>query len=339
MLTIISFPLFPNDSRIVLGSSVEMVDNEETNVVMEEERIIINLMKDHYEVDVTFAFKNTGPEETISLGFPVESIFLEYDAPGPELDSFTSTINGKAPETYTVKEEQRKDRSYINKTTWYIREVVFPANEYTYSRVSYKARYSNSGFFKHAGYIYGSGRNWKNSIGKMTIIITHDDSILIKYYSIGSGALELLSSTRKPDGLTWKGNGEYHFEFRETEPGVTDRIRINIEPFDLYGNYHNEFGDWAEGWIWNTYLLYEDDREIRLFTRNQLRLFINFFYAFHGYPFKNDLYRTYFSKIKDFVDYNSTKYTINPDFSEKDFNPIERKNIDYLLKLEKMIPE
>jgi hypothetical protein len=58
----------------------------------------------------------------------------------------------------------------------------------------------------------------------------------------------------------------------------------------------------------------------------------------HGYNFENPYYKNYFKNFDLFVDRESRKYAINPDFSEGSFNETERKNVDYLLNLEKMIP-
>jgi hypothetical protein len=95
----------------------------------------------------------------------------------------------------------------------------------------------------------------------------------------------------------------------------------------------NEFGHYWGGWIWDEYLLYQNiygNRQyIWLYTKSQLRLFINFFYAIHGYNFKNAIYKNFFQNLR---------YSVNYNFSENDFNEIERKNIDYLIKLERMIP-
>jgi len=38
-----SISLFPNDSRIVLGSTVEIIDSENTNIIIQDEVITISL--------------------------------------------------------------------------------------------------------------------------------------------------------------------------------------------------------------------------------------------------------------------------------------------------------
>ena len=70
---LINITVFSNDTRAIYGSSVEIIDNENTNIIMQEEVINITLFRNHYEVDVTFTFFNSGESEEILFGFPVES--------------------------------------------------------------------------------------------------------------------------------------------------------------------------------------------------------------------------------------------------------------------------
>lgn len=324
--------VFSNDSRTILGSSVEIIDNENTNVIMQNEEINIALYKNYYEVTVLFDFYNDGPDETILLGFPVETILQDFpsERKWAVIDDFRTYINGNLLSEYIVKEESSEDRGYITTTKWFLREVTFPGNNHTYSKVTYKAPYNSHGFFKNAGYIYGTGINWKNAIGKMTIYINHEDNIIIDYINIGNNNFF---------AFKWEANGRYKYTAENIEPENRNQwISISIQPFDIYGEYHNEFGSWAEGWVWDEYLIYKEETDIKLYTKNQVRLFINFFYAIHGYDFRNPLYKNYFSKQESLYTYSDKKYTINPNFSENDFNEYEIKNINYLLKIEKMIP-
>ena len=326
--------IFPNDSRTVAGSSVEIIDNENTNIIMENETINITLHKDFYEVEVIFDFYNTGTAETISLGFPIKTIIQDFpdDKEWAKLQEFKSYINGNLLPEYSIKELSSKDDNtfYITATKWHVREVLFPGNSYTHSKVTYKAPYNQWGFEKNALYVYGTGRNWKDAIGRMTVYINHGDDILINSVNIGNNSLFKFS---------WEANGRYKYTAENIEPENQDQmIMVFIQPFDIYGEYNNEFGSWGDGWIWDRYFLYKNEQYIKLFTKNQIRLFINFFYAFHGYDFKNPLYKNYFQNLYSFQDYSDTKYKINQNFTENDFNNFEKKNIEYLLRIEKMIP-
>ena len=74
LLLFLNTSVFPNDSRVVLGSSVEIINNENTNITMLEEEIIITLHWRYYEVDVSFDFYNDGDDENVLLGFPVWTV-------------------------------------------------------------------------------------------------------------------------------------------------------------------------------------------------------------------------------------------------------------------------
>jgi hypothetical protein len=322
--------IFSNESRAILGSSVEIIDNENTNVIMQNEEINMVLYKNHYEVTVTFDFYNNGPDETILLGFPVKTSFQDFpsEREWAVIDDFKTYINGNLLSERIVKEESSEDRGYIKTTKWFLREVTFPGNNHTYSKATYKAPYNSSGFRQYAGYIYGTGMNWKNAIGKMTVYINHGDDIIIDDVNIGNNNLF---------DFKWEANGRYKYIAENIEPENQDQmIEITIQPFDIYGEYDNDFGDFYLGWMWDECLLYKEETDIRVYTKNQVRLFINFFYAIHGYDFRNERYKNYFIKRRTI--HNGRKYTINPNFSENDFNGYERRNINYLLKMERMIP-
>jgi len=340
---------FANDCVSVFGRNDEIINVHAKNISMREEEIVITLRKDYYEVDVTFDFFNSGPEEKVQLGFPVKFVgiagrFEDYN--------FKSYINGKIIPLHTTKKDTIaiEDGYYSRGTLWFIRNVTFPANSRTVSRVTYKAEYSQCGG-PYAGYIYGTGRFWKGGIGKMTVVINHGDDVLIKHSAESIKA----QIKAKSSNFIWEADGRYKYIFENVNPTSGDeKIHIYIKTFESglygeYGKYGNPFGthpddnpDGAYGWVWDKYLLYEKPTEIQLYTKNQIRLFINFFSAIHGYDFKNPLYKEYFRKIEDFDIYSNDnkkiKYEVNPNFNESLFNEFERKNVAYLLKLEKMIP-
>lgn len=323
---LINNAVFSNDGRIILGSSVEIIDTENTNIVMREEVINISLHNTYYEVDVTFDFYNDGVDEDVLLGFPVWTLI--YDNPDDrewaKLNDFKSYINGNLQTEYIFREESSKD-FYLKTTKWFIREVKFPGSSYTYSRVTYKAPYSPGGFSIIAGYIFGTGCSWKGPIGKMTVNITHDDDVLIN-------SVEFWKD--KPYSFNWLGNGKYEYILENIRPEKSDRIEIDVNFLDFYGTYYNAFGDMIDGWVWDTKLLYKDISDIKLLTKNQVYFFIAFFYAMHGYDFQNTFYKEYFENFG--VAWRT--YTVNSKFSYRNFNKLERENINYLLNLKKMIP-
>jgi hypothetical protein len=321
---------FSNDSRIVLGSSVELINNENTNIIMLEEEIKITLYGRYYEVDVSFDFFNDGDEENVLLGFPVWTV--TYDNPEErewaKIRDFQSYINGELVTEYTTIEESEKNLQ-LTTTTWFVREVTFPGNSHTYSRVTYKAPYNTLGYQIGAGYIYGTGRNWKDSIGKMTVIINHADDTLIDEVSFGWN--------RSYNELIWGESGTYKYVLENIEPDEREQITVMIRFYGVFDEYKGQFGEsWDGEWIWNRSLL-EEYSKTNLYTRNQLKLFISFFYAMHGYDFENQLLKNYFQNMPPSWQNGHFNYRVDPSFSENNFNVFERKNIDYLSSLERSI--
>ena len=327
---LLSASAFSNDSRIVLGSSVEIINNENTNIIMLEEEIKITLYGRYYEVDVSFDFFNDGDEENVLLGFPVWTV--TYDNPEErewaKIRDFQSYINGELVTEYTTIEESEKNFQ-LTTTTWFVREVTFPKNSHTYSRVTYKAPYNMLGFKKGAGYIYGTGRNWKDSIGKMTVIINHGDDTLIEDVNFGRN--------RSYNELIWGESGTYKYVLENIEPDEKEGITIYVRRLSIFDEYKGQFGEsWDGEWIWNKNLL-EEHSDTNLYTRNQLKLFRSFFYAMHGYNFENPLLKHYFQIMTPSWHNEYMNYKVDPKFSEKKFNRFERKNIDYLSSLESSI--
>ena len=163
----------------------------------------------------------------------------------------------------------------------------------------------------------------------MTVIVNHGDDTIID--SVGFGR------DRQFDELVYDVSGTYRYILNNIEPDVKDRITIMFgKNRGLFGEYKGQFGGgWDGEWEWNRMLL-EEYGDI-LYTRNQIKLFISFFYAMHGYDFENQLLKDYFQSVNPYY-IDSIKYRVDPDFSEYKFNGFERKNIDYLLHLKSMIP-
>ena len=67
-------------------------------------------------------------------------------------------------------------------------------------------------------------------------------------------------------------------------------------------------------------------QDLFFLSNDQLRLLRNAFYAIHGYDFKSQDLKEYFSGFN--------WYKPNPNFSESDFTEIERKNIELIRQME-----
>lgn len=121
---------------------------------------------------------------------------------------------------------------------------------------------------------------------------------------------------------------------------MNDEIYCLTNTYSPLKTYNNEFGSFSDGWIWDEYLIYDSVTEIQLYSKDQIQLFINMFYAYHGYQFKSKQYLDFFmSKQFRFYSSKKDKYLVNPSFSGSDFNEIERANIDWLIWLrERLYP-
>jgi hypothetical protein len=344
LLLLIVVAVFANDGRIIAAATVQLIDDDKTNVSMHEEEIVITLHKKHYEVNVSFKFYNDGPNEKILIGFPITVGGYAKDIEEVKTLDVELRINGEvlSPRDYIIKEEHIKEPSGYNRfTKWIMRKVEFKSKSYTNSEVTYKMPYGEDGSALHAAYTYGTGRSWKGPIGKMIVIVKHNDDVMI-------GELKDVYSNMKPTSFTWEANGRYRYVFENVKPkDKHDKLMIYVEPIDFskkhkifqcldYGIFHCNFDEYDGGWFWSNTLLYKDPTDIKLFTKNQVRLFINYFFAIHGYDFKNPYYKNYFQNLESVG--NGGKYKINPNFTEENFNDFERKNVDFLLKMEKMIP-
>ena len=350
-----------NDSSIsIQAGSVSILDDTRTNISMIEEIINITLHSSHFEVTVDFTFYNDGPSEKILLGFPVN--MSNFNTKIPEnwnsIIEFESYINGKLITEYFIKDEinnligeivrdnnelivgfnENNSGSHLDVTRWFIREVVFSGNSYTYSRVTYKSPYYNRNFFGGGGvtlakYIYGTGRSWKGNIGKMTVFLNHGDNRRVEYINFGQGEYYRRSNIHKPS-INLEANGKYRFILNNMKPEKDEDIIVSVRGFSYnlsdeskYWHFYDD-SDYQSDYIWNwdKNLLYEEFSDIGFYTKNQLRLFINTFYAHRGYEFQNPIWKNYFRK-----------YPVNLNFKDSDFNDIERKNLNWLLNLEKMI--
>jgi hypothetical protein len=249
----------------------------------------------------------------------------------------------------SMKDEILEDDFYYIPTRWHLLDVEFPENDYLLSFFDYEEAYLNRheiSPLKYARYIYGNHNIWKGNIRKMSIYIATGDEVLVEDITIGGIAINDLNNevtiSLWERGTLKNDESRLKIAMEDVNPDVLDEIRIFTRFFETddyynYGPYANEFGDINEGWIWDRSLIYKNISDFRLFTKRQIRLFINFFYAIHGYQFTNPIYLNYFNSIENFFDKDNTIYTVNPNFSIGDFNEFERKNINYLVLLEKRL--
>ncbi|MDR0444201.1 MAG: DUF4424 domain-containing protein [Treponema sp.] len=293
----INISISANDGRVVNGPSIHLLDDENTNVRMQSEVINITIHEEYYEVRVEFDFYNEGPDETVLIGFPVISwsfADIEYFYRHDNIFGFKSYINGELISEYIIKEEEDNDYRMITWTKWYMREVLFPEKTHTYSTVTYCVRNQFNYFIgdTSVGYFLGTGRSWKDKIGKITIHITHNDDVFI-WEIRGMETFD----------FTWEANGKYTFEIENIKPEINDSISIGIVRPDNFLNdyfphkYHPGYNNKKE-------LLYKDENDIQYYTINQIRSLLNLYF--------ND--------------------------QEYEFDEVDIKNVNYLLRLRNKIP-
>lgn len=74
-------------------------------------------------------------------------------------------------------------------------------------------------------------------------------------------------------------------------------------------------------------------KQLFFMQNKDLNILRNSIYACHGYNFKNQKWKDYFSTA---LEQQGFTYKINPNFSESDFNDIERKNIELIREMENL---
>lgn len=172
-----------------------------------------------------------------------------------------------------------------------------------------------------------------------------NDFAIPKDFCIKSDGKEIPFEVYRNGNLMEKGSYYSDFEKYTGEYPISDKIEIKFD-FDLDGektitvSYENpriHVIDWSnphnlvlssEGY--SVSLTNEELSEdfLLYLTKSQLAFLRNAIYAFHGYKFKNKTYSEIFSSNYEHW------YKINPNFTEKDFNEIEKANINLIKKYE-----
>ena len=322
--------LFANDTRVISFGNTVFLDNSITNIQIADERIDFFLHNESFDVIINYDYINNEEDNDLTLGFPISATVQSIDLNNIKIENFKTIFNGNTVTDYSEKiEKKSEDSFYYNLTKWYIRKLLFIGKTHNKSTISYTSSYSYSGSSRFAQYITGTASNWNGCIKKISINIHLDKDIIIQDWSIPNIKKSLSNAMIKStqDGFS--------ISFANYYPQTNDEITFGIAHYTPLKDYENEFGDLHEGWIWDKYLLYIDSEEDKLlYTQEQLQLFINFFYAMHGYPFKTNTLKNYFiNNPFIFSDNKQKKYVENRNFNEKMFNEIEKKNIKYLQKM------
>jgi hypothetical protein len=329
----ISITLFANDTFYYLaGGNLIPAEPNQTNVEMVEEVIDIDLFDDYYSVTVDFTFFNHGADENLLVGFP----YLLEEAGGTQsikIYDFRTWVNNELVSYSTDRIEiidySGRGNIKIVADHAFIKNVCFSSNEITKTKVEYKSEYGRaSPGYLMPTYYYGSGRAWKDSIGKMTINIkNHISSFDPWIYNITMPEItygKMPSNIPVENYINWN-NGYLQIQLSEIEPNENDTIAIWIENVPLWHNPMKRIH--PNGFPYRTQLF--DNKSLRLLSKQQLRIARNNFYAIYGYNFKDETLKSYFQNLYEEL------YVVDENFNENMFTEIERSNINKILEEER----
>lgn len=164
---------------------------DHASIRMDSEQVIMRLDKDRYSVDAEFIFYNTGETVTELVGFPKVNYLTTREHEGPtNYIRFETWVNGEKAEIINsdpdskpmtwgeflnaakqgiIKKGAQFPSQEIN--LWLVHRIKFPGHAFTKIRTKYQSRYS--ALFEQilAVYIIGTGRHWKDRIGKAVFIV------------------------------------------------------------------------------------------------------------------------------------------------------------------------
>lgn len=312
--------IYANDTYFFMSGGNLIPTIEKDNVVeMKDEVINIVLQKKYYEITVDFNFYN--PEKTVelSVGFP----FFETGVGGNgKIYDFKCWTN-EIETDYSDKPIERKWSTPVGEPELenaFVRNVLFIGESYTKTKITYKSDYGDSVDGLIANYLYGTGSSWKKPIGKITVRI-ENNLPYDKPESISMGGKSIINEFKRIS------DNSYEAVFYNVEPAYTDIIQI------FSNSIINDYGPKS----FPAYFCYNEKpisrKDLFWLRKDQLRIVRNTIYALHGYVFKSQDLRDFFSE--DWTSYWNPSYKANPNFSEDELSDIEKKNIKILLEEER----
>lgn len=168
-------------------------------------------------------------------------------------------------------------------------------------------------------------------------------NVVVKYMNNTNGLIlyEVLSINAYANDLFWtsksekkcdmlrviSANKEIHWECGLPKDAAQLEVVFESGYMELIYNNHFRLG----GLDISEYLI--DYRRLFFLPKESLEILRNSFYAIYGYDFKNQKWKNYFSKM---YEKNDSNYIINPNFSENEFNDVEKANIEATRKMESL---
>lgn len=309
---------FANDAYVTAagGNILPVGVESHPTISMVSEVIQITLLRENYHVHVDFEFYNSGDQAVVDVGFPQ---WRYGTGEIGKFTSFTTTLNGNKIE-YTEMSNNAQENDYIKIDKWFVRKITFPKNAITRTSVDYYADYSHLGFYEGVEYLFGTGCSWKNPIKKQTFIISNNgginDVIFNIYFkekkSYKDGNSTSSISRNKKDLIIVREN---------VSPDINDVIRIETCSFYYAINPMKKLEE--SSWRLSNEVIFPET--LKYFTDDQLRLYRNLIYAWHGNIFKaKDINNWLKNAASDWY-----KPTHQVDISE--FNEIEKINLKNIM--------
>ena len=310
----IHYELYANDTIIdAVGGNYTIIEGKSQKVQMVSEILTIDLYDNYYEMNIKFNFFNHGESTELKVGFPEYSFQSEETV---NVMDFKTTVNNEVVE---VEKHHNLDiikfppPAKIN--LWYIKNVVFKANDYTKITVHYITSYSGNGPYFAVHYLYGTGSAWKDSIESMTVEVCNHSNYWLRQVLFTTKNLNYNLERRDENLIIIKAD--------DVLPKLQDILIINVSKYPAFYTwpYYWGSGDWR---------MREEIipiKELELLNKEQLRILRNSIYAYHGYSFKSIELRDYFRKQE--------WYKINEKFSADNFSEKEKINLQNIIAEEK----
>ena len=343
-LLLASEKIFADDARVYkIGGSAGNVSGvgdsyqlgQDEDIAMTAEHVLITMYDDFYTVDAKFWLKNEGESKTIAIGFPEHA---------GELEDFCSFVNGKKVEIAKYADNEAESELDWG-ASWYVKQVHFQKGQTNITEIKYKSsRYGivNCGlYFGIDGslpYIYGTGKSWKGSIGKITVDIKNLSS---KRYVTGFYFLQKQYGTYSSDGTSFKPISDAKVSFKWVSSNTFRLEAKDVEPDNAYDylelelhNFEHQNVEWfLENYLGKTTINARCEftkdflkSDLCFFTENQLRLARNDFYALHGRSFKDKELKRFYESI--------VGYTVNKDYSDNLLSAEEKEIVSKVLEIE-----
>lgn len=328
----IAINIFANDTFFSLsGGNLVPINEESVSIEMKEETITLDFHENYYEVTVDFTFYNSGDTETLSIGFP-------FFAPGNlgkgKIYDFKCWTNGEEtsfedkPIIWNSKTDEQPELQNA-----YTRKIQFNKKQTTTTKVKYKSSYSIDSDIEKDGmsyaywdgyYLFGTGSSWKNSIGKIRLVIINN--LPYGYLQTVRMGKNIGGSSVK-DKISIINEKTYEVIFTNIEPDYTDIFYVCFE------NILSDSGPKRFPAYFPFTKTITNSDELKWYTKAQLRIIRNTIYDLHGYQFKSEDLRKLFIVVgKDW--YPSYTERIKTGFSEEALSEIEKENIKIILEEE-----